>query len=293
MTNISPASNGPAPYPALPELKVALWSIRNFMDDEPNETLNFLRDIGVRTVEVAGFYLWSPTKFASELKKRELQTCSIHGPIVRRDRPVQAYVDWATSRLQRFGARKLCLEMMPKELYSDDIEKTAAIYDDMARTIVNIANALAAEGIRLDYHCYEHDFLHYQSKYLLERLFALKPPATFGLQLDTYWFATAKVPPEDVSNWPVKVNSIHLNKRNTRGECCVIDGSDFGTCEAYMLPLMRRCDEIDWFLENDPDNDAHPEMGSNSKNLVEQCLDGWPKVWATLLQTENKTVAGK
>lgn len=262
-----------------PNLYLSLWSIRYRMFEKPKETFKLIEN-WFSGVEIAGFFNWDAYEFRNKLKPKNLEVCSIHGPLLRIGNNLQFYVDWAKEYLDLFETNTLVFETSVRDIPEAKDSIKQKYQENISTLITKIATELFKYNKKVSYHCFPHDFTKINGSSQIERIFlSSELPENLGLQLDTFWLNYANVNPEIYSDLPV--HSVHLNERDNDGHCCEL-GTNEEKCIFYVEPLAKRKVSIDWILENDP---ADNELKTNDSLMIktmEKCVKEWPDFWSRI-----------
>jgi len=167
---IGPSFKGP--------IGLQLYSLRDqFAKDVPG-TLDRVRDLGFRYVELAGTYGLPPEQFKQMLAERGLVPVGSHFSYDKyRDDPEGVARDAAV-----FGLKQAGCAWIPHDGDFDEKECREAI------AVFNRAGeALARHGIEFYYHAHGYEFQPYGSGTLFDLMMAETKPRYVHYQMDVFW----------------------------------------------------------------------------------------------------------
>ncbi len=270
-----PASSA---HPA-PPLIFALWSLRHRMETMSSETLDLLADLEISAVELAGLFNWTRQDLKAQLTTRHLQVYGFHGPDLNPNEEPALYAKWALRYFDLLNSRKVAFETNPELFRDDNKAEWEKTYASIAGLLVEIARHLGVDH-RVSYHCFPHDFFVLDGRPLLMRIFDQPNlPPNLGLQLDTFWLNEAQVNVRTLSSLPV--HSVHLNERDTFGQCCVL-GTYPEKCRDYVRAIIKDHASVNWILENDPCDEIALTDNPPHLRTICECVEKWPAFWASL-----------
>src|ERR1035441_7782996 len=113
-----------------PPLAIALWAIRERMEDDPDKTLNFVKNRNFSAVELAGFYNLKTDDLAWYLKNKQIEVCGVHGPSIDLDRKDQVFIDWAKRFTKLYNTKSFGIESSPALVRDVPISYAASKYPD-------------------------------------------------------------------------------------------------------------------------------------------------------------------
>lgn len=168
-------------------IAVQLYTIRAQLQDESRlgGVLQRLREIGYRSVEVAGLGPKTVGRFGDELKRAGLVACAAH---VALDRLVND-LDGVAAECGEWGCEYVVIPSLPEEYRSENG------YTRFAAEAAELAVRLRTNGLQLAYHNHSHELARFGQLTGLETLFAAGGPAALQAELDTYWLQFGGVNP--------------------------------------------------------------------------------------------------
>ncbi len=168
-------------------IAVQLYTIRTQLQDKSRlgGVLQRLREIGYRSVEVAGLGPKTVGRFGDELKRAGLVACAAH---VALDRLVND-LDGVAAECGEWGCEYVVIPSLPDKYRSDHG------YTRFASEAAELASRLGSHGLQLAYHNHSHELERFGQQTGLETLFAAAGPTTLQAELDTYWLQFGGVNP--------------------------------------------------------------------------------------------------
>ena len=196
------------------QLSAILYTVRDFIDsrNELDRTLGKIADIGFNAVEICGVddEVASPTDIA--------RLCQKHGLVIS-----SAHENWdlivndphtAASRVKDLGCDYICYP------WPGSVEITdAPAISGLISSLAGPAKVMAKHGLQLCYHNHAVEFMKYEGRPLLERVFEIP---RLQVQLDTYWTQLGGADPiKTLMNWRGRIPLIHLKDMGAYGnEAC-------------------------------------------------------------------------
>jgi sugar phosphate isomerase/epimerase len=163
-------------------LGLQLYSLRDqFAKDVPG-TLDKVRDMGFKDVELAGTYGMTPEQFKAELDKRGLRAVSAHFPYARfRDDPEGIAREAKVLGLQYAGTAW--------------IDHKDPFDEKQCREAIDVFNkaggTLAKEGVKFFYHTHGYEFQPYEGGTLFDLLVTETKPEYVSFEMDVFWIVHA------------------------------------------------------------------------------------------------------
>jgi sugar phosphate isomerase/epimerase len=160
-------------------IAVQLYTIRTQLQDPSRlgGILGRLREIGYRSVEVAGLGPRTVDRFGEELKRAGLVACAAHAPL---DRLVND-LDSVAAECSEWGCEYVVIPTLPEEYRSEQG------FRRFGAQTAELASRLRPSGLQLAYHNHSHELERFGQQTGLEILFATASPDALQAELDTYW----------------------------------------------------------------------------------------------------------
>jgi sugar phosphate isomerase/epimerase len=169
------------------ELAVQLYTLRNETARDFRATLQEVAEAGVPAVEFAGFGSHSASDMRGMLDEFGIIAMGAHVGYQLLD----TQLDQVIEDIQALGAKHLaCPGIFPR-----DALKTADDFRRAGEALGRMGERCKAAGLRLSYHCHDHEFAEFDGKYGLDLLFEATDPDNLATQLDLGWVAYAGVDP--------------------------------------------------------------------------------------------------
>jgi sugar phosphate isomerase/epimerase len=246
----APAGTGPS---FKGPLGLQLYSLRDqFAKDVPG-TLDKVRDLGFKYVELAGTYGLTPEKFKAELEERGLTAVSGHFPYAR----YRDDVDGIAREAKVFGLKYAGCAWIDHDDPFD--EKTCR----EAIAVFNKAGeALARQGITFFYHTHGYEFQPHGDGTLFDLLMAETKPEFVSYQMDVFWIVhPGQDPVKLLEKYGNRFKLTHLKDMKTSTPTGLLTGhSDpandaaLGTGKIDFPPILRAAEkaEVKWhFIEDE------------------------------------------
>lgn len=165
--------------PTKPRIGAQLYTVREFCKtpDGIADTMKKIAAIGYQFVQVSGI---APAFLAQAGKLAADAGLTVAATHIGWDR-FQTGLDQAIAEHRAMGCRHLAVGGMPKEYGTPEgIQRLAA-------ELGPVAQALAAAGMDFSYHNHDHEFIKFDGKSWLARLYDAIPPALLKAEVDTFW----------------------------------------------------------------------------------------------------------
>lgn len=219
-----------------------LWSLRDqFKKDIPG-TLDKVREMGIKDVELAGTYGMDPEKFKAELDARSLRAVSGHFPYKRfKEDPAGV-----AKEAKMFGMQYAGTAWIDHKDPFDEQQCRDAI------AVFNAAgDALAKEGIKFFYHIHGFEFQPYGEGTLVDLMMAETRPKQVNYQMDVFWIVHAGQDPLKLfEKYGDRFVLTHLKgmKDGTptgllTGKSDVTNDVPLGTGKIDMAPILRAAEK--------------------------------------------------
>lgn len=155
-----------------------LYSVRDKMEENMEQTLKAVKEMGYDYVEFAGYFGKSAEEVKELLDKYELTCISVHQKHDIFLTDPQESVDY----LKKIGAKYCAIPWMGAEKHKgfDQYEQTIA-------DITKVAKLLQDNGIQMLYHNHDFEFQKYEDKYKFDWLFESVGLDLLKPEIDTCW----------------------------------------------------------------------------------------------------------
>jgi sugar phosphate isomerase/epimerase len=191
------------------KIGLQLYSLRDqFQSDVPG-TLDKVQAFGVRNVELAGTYAFTPEQFRQQLDARGLKAVSAHFPYER----LRDDVEGVARDAKILGLQYVGCAWIPHGDPFD--EKTCR---DAIAVFNRAGEALAKHGLKFFYHSHGYEFQPFQDGTLFDLLMRETNPKFVNFEMDVFWIVH---PGQD----PVKL----LEKFGNRWQLMHVKGMRDGT----------------------------------------------------------------
>ena len=189
---------------------VQLYTLRSLLDDPARlgGVLGRLREIGYRTVEVAGLGPRTVDRFAEELRRADLKACAAHVSLER----LLGDLDGAAAECKAWGCEYVVVPAVPASYRSPDG------YRRFAGEAEEIAHRLRKFELGLGYHNHAYELERFDGRTGLEILFDAAPRGALVAELDTYWLQFGGVNPATwIRRFARRLPLVHLKDMAVSG----------------------------------------------------------------------------
>lgn len=240
-----------------------LYTVRDRLQDPKSlgGLLRRIREIGYDGVEVAGLGSRVVDRFGEESRRAGLVACAAHESL----ESLTGDLASVAARCRAWGCRHVVVPSLPPAYHS------AAGFRHFGNQAVQIAQELAAYGLRLAYHNHSFELERWDGKTGLEVLFDAAPAEAMSAELDTYWLQVAG---ENPSAWlrrmTGRVPLVHLK------DMAVVDGqavqAEIGNGDLDWPEILRACDSagVEWMIVEQDETERNPleSLAISHRNLV-------------------------
>jgi sugar phosphate isomerase/epimerase len=160
-------------------IAVQLYTIRALLQDPSRlgGVLGRLREIGYRSVEVAGLGPKTLDRFGEELRGAGLTACAAHVDLDRLSRDL----DTVIAECRDWGCEYAVVPSLPETYRSEDG------YRRFAEEAREHSERMKPAGLRLAYHNHAHELERFGDRTGLEIMFAAASAGSLDGEVDTYW----------------------------------------------------------------------------------------------------------
>jgi len=236
-------------------LGLQLYSLRaEFNEKGVDATLDMVRDMGVKLVELAGTYGLSAAEYKAKLDARDLTAVAAHFSYnTWRDDP-----ESIVPEAEALGVRYVGCAYVPHKAPLDEAQTR-----DIIKVFNRAGEVMAAKGLIYYYHFHGFEFQPFGDDSTLADLIVTETNADkVKFQMDTVWI---HYPGHDCVTWlgkyPDRWVSMHLKdlKKGVAvgfitGKTDVENNVTLGTGQLEWLPILRKAEQIGvvhYFLEDE------------------------------------------
>jgi sugar phosphate isomerase/epimerase len=244
---VGPSFKGP--------LGLQLWSLRDQFAKDVPDTLDKVRDMGFKDVELAGTYKLTPEQFKTELDARGLRAVSAHFPYER----FKNDLDGVIREAKVLGVQWVGCAWVPHKEKEPFDEKTCR----EAIVVFNTAgDALAKEGIKFFSHTHGYEFQPYADGTLFDLMMAETRPDLVNFEMDIFWIVHAGQDPVKLfDKYGSRFQLTHLKgmKESTptgllTGKSDVTNDVPLGQGKIELVPILQAAEKagVKWnFIEDE------------------------------------------
>ena len=208
---------------AVPYGGLALYSVRDSMQNDPKGVLKQVAEMGYAYVEAAGYqdgkyYGMEPAAFKSFLDSIGLKPMSTHQSAITLDNADQMFADAKTA-----GFKYLVVPIPPMGHFTYDPESQTMGMSGTVEEVTEILNVLGekahAAGIQLLYHNHDFEFKANEDGVVpIEYFIENTNPEHVNFQMDLYWVTKAGADPiAYFEKAPGRFKAWHVKDMDTEG----------------------------------------------------------------------------
>jgi sugar phosphate isomerase/epimerase len=244
-------------------IAVQLYTLRSLLSDPAQlaGVLGRLREIGYRTVEVAGLGPRTIDRFGEELARAGLDACALHAGFERLTGDFEAVVEECT----RWRCEYVVVPSIPDSYRSGDG------YRRFAAEASALALPLRERGLRLAYHNHAFELERHDGQTGLETILTAAGPEGLDAELDTYWLQFGGAHPASwIRRFKGRVPLVHLKDMAIRQGDPV--DAEIGEGNLDWVEILRACRDAGtrWLVveQDDPRRDPLEAVAVSYRNLV-------------------------
>lgn len=211
-----------------------LYSVRDVAQENYEEALKQVAEIGYSMVETAGLFGNAPEEVAKMLEKYGLTACSTHTSI----KELAADVDAVIAMHKAIGCKDI---IIPSSKF-----KTAEQAADVIKTINELQPKVEAAGMRLHYHNHSKEFWPNEDGQIFFEM--LRDQTNILFEFDTFWLFNAGLDPlEMMETYKDRMYFIHLkdgipqDRANPESK---IEGKSLGSGKAPAAAVRKKAIEM-------------------------------------------------
>jgi sugar phosphate isomerase/epimerase len=225
------------------EIGLQLYSLRNQFATDVAGTMDKVRKMGIKEVEMAGTFGLQFNEFIKILAENEITVVSYGAEFDKLKNFPQKIADEARS----YGARYVVCTWIPH----DESGLTAADVDLAAEVFSNAGRILANNGLLLCYHPHGYEFRPYGKGTLFDYLMEKLDSREVQLELDVFWIKQAGQDPVALlKKYSNRVVMLHLKDRkkgtpnSNNGKADVESNVVLGTGDVGIADIVREARRI-------------------------------------------------
>lgn len=180
-----------------------LYSLRESFKADVAASLDKVKALGIREVELASNYQLKPEQLLGLLRERGLSAVSGHYqyPAMQKD------IEGAVAEAKALGLKYVACPWIPHPDTGFDEETCRRAIADFNRW----GEAFAKEGIRFAYHPHGFEFLPHREGRMLDLLIRETKPEAVSFEMDVFWIAQAgEDPVQWLEKYPNRWVLLHL-----------------------------------------------------------------------------------
>jgi sugar phosphate isomerase/epimerase len=166
-----------------------LYTVRDFMEKDPETTLRQVKAVGYDFVELAGLCDLGPEAFKALLDANGLTAMSMHAGYER----ITGNLDGVIAEARIFGMHYVVVPWVGGPMCPD-----RAAWLDAARAMDAAGAHLREQGLQLCYHNHAHEFERVEGDVILDLLYENTAPENLAVELDTCWASIGGSDPVDL-----------------------------------------------------------------------------------------------
>lgn len=205
-----PSTSDLRPSTPLGTLGVQLYTVRDLLRRNFEDTLHRVRAIGYREVEFAGYAGKTPEQVRQALRDAELDAPANHVGLetLEGDQAARSF-----DAARTVGHRWLVVAWMPVEW-----RRTLDDWRRIADRFNRVGESARAAGLRFAYHNHDFEFRPLEGRIPFELLCEGTDPRVVEIEVDLFWMTHGGADPlAFFERWPGRVPMVHVKDRTTDG----------------------------------------------------------------------------
>ena len=184
------------------KIALQLYSVREDMERDFYGTLRAVRELGYRGVEFAGLFDHDPKEVADFCRGIGLEIVSAHVPF----QVLMADMAGTIACYKTLGCKHVVVPYL-----TEDLRPGQPGFQSVIDGIKVLGEALGKEGMVLQYHNHDFEFVKLDGRYALDILYSEVGPELLQTQLDTCWVNVGGEDPVGyIGKYAGRMPTIHL-----------------------------------------------------------------------------------
>jgi len=183
-------------------LKVGLqlFSVRDHMEKDMDETLKKVKEMGYDYVEFAGYFGKSAEEIREMLDKYDLKCISVHQGLDFYDEKGVEGAEY----VKKLGAEYSVVPWYDKEQLYTNLDGAMKKFSEMGRFLKD-------NGLKLLYHNHDFEFVKVGDELVIDTMYKTVDKEIFNPEFDTCWIKYAGYEPTEYLNtYKGRINIVHI-----------------------------------------------------------------------------------
>lgn len=183
-------------------LGVQLYTVRSLMQDDFEDTLRKVAEVGYREVEFAGYFGRTAEQVRNLLDELGLKAPAAHLPLQRVRGNLQEAIDFAKT----VGHEYLVVPWLDQEL-----RRSVESYSEVVKILNQAGRECRRQGVRLAYHNHDFEFQPVEGRVPMDLMLEESDPEALDIEMDLYWITKAGQDPLDYfRRYPGRFKLFHV-----------------------------------------------------------------------------------
>jgi sugar phosphate isomerase/epimerase len=240
------------------KIALQLYTVRGLTAEDMAGTLRQVADLGIRTVELAGYGRMPVAELRATLDGLGMRAVAAHVPIADFENRLDAVID----DLQTLGCEHAIVPWLPQERRGIDQVAELAAFN---RWGLRCEEA----GMRFGYHNHDFEFQQDNGQTLFDSLIAQTDPGLVSLEVDAGWVDHAGVDtPALIRRLAGRVALLHVKDMSETGE----PDAPVGAGVVDWPPILAAAREIgvEWYVieQDKPSDQPLQDVKTSLENLT-------------------------
>ena len=250
------------------DLVLQTWTVRHLLRSDVEKTLNQIKNIGFKYLEIAGTGRKSPDEFSRICLKYNLKIISVHQPPLDHDN-IEALIEDTIYQCEIYNTNIAVVSI-------DPINQTKDAYLKYANLCSNTGKRLKKNGITLCYHCYDHDLRNIcdndQPKSGLDIIYENTSPESVLFEFDTHFIVKSGSSIKDIFiKYGSRCKLLHLNDIDAQNKSTTL-GDGIIVWEDF-TNIIKDASVLDWYILEHRTDDPLPWIERSYHFFIEKYND--------------------
>ncbi len=228
-----------------PNIGIQLYTVRDELSKEPDNTIHQLSEIGYRYVEIADTGAMTISEFLLKIKQYNLIPVSIHIDFLKLRQTPQSFFNQAKDA----GITKIVVPWIDPQIWQDN-----SLLNPVLNELEQLGIQAKEQGLYLAYHNHAHEFILTEQGYPLDKLVTFTQNVTLEIDIGWAYVATKIDPWHIIQKYSDRISLFHLKDISSIEPLKFTELGNNGLIDwQKLLPQILKVNVRDWIIEQDTD----------------------------------------